>query len=125
MTTAEHGLKIVTGQPHATHDVDFKKSLPRLVGFVEKADCLVDAEVIDQNIDVGPPQDGLVAPCACSIVRHENQKLSIGKTGTHVCHGFVYADLHATVDDDCGALGGQERAISKPMPPEEAVSPGS
>lgn len=53
MATAKHTLEIMTGKAHAAHDIDFKKLMLGLVRFIENPNSLIDAEVVDQNIDFG------------------------------------------------------------------------
>ena len=43
---------------NATHDINFKKTKPVFVGNLLKRLGLENAQVVDENIDIGEPFDG-------------------------------------------------------------------
>ncbi len=112
----------MTGQPHAAHDVDFEQSLPRLVGFLEKPDRLVDAEVIDQNLDLGPPRDGLLASGGSAIIGYESESSASGRPARTSAMALSTLAGARPLMMTLAPSAASERAISRPMPPEEAVT---
>ena len=49
----QHPLQIMPGQAHAAHDVDLEHFGPVVILDIEKALGLVDAEIVDEDVDVG------------------------------------------------------------------------
>ena len=84
---------MMTGEMHVAHDIDFKKLISGIVGFIEKPDNLIDAEVVDQNIDFGKQRQGIVAPGSISMASGQSNQIGLGKTGAPMltfCQSFLY-----------------------------------
>lgn len=63
-----------------------------IVGFIEKPESLIDAEVVDQNINFGKQRQGVVAHGGISMVSRQSNQIGLGKSGAHMltfCQSFL------------------------------------
>lgn len=84
---------MMTGETHVAHDIDFKELISGIVGFIEKPDSLIDAEVVDRNIDFGKQRQGIIAPGGISMVSRQSNQIGLGKSGAHMltfCQSVLY-----------------------------------
>ena len=114
------------GQPHTAQDVDLEQALPSFIGFVKEAHGFVDAEVVDEDVDVRELADRLSRALDRTVVGDEPFELCARERHDGSSDGGINTGSGAAVDDDTYTFSRPaKRAISRPMPPVEAVTRAS
>ena len=103
----EHALQVVARQAHAAHDVDLEHGAPVLVGRVEEGLGLVDAEVVDQDVDRRKALDDGGAAFGGGQVDGRALRLGRRDGALDLGRGLGHRRLGAPVDDHGRAHAGQ------------------
>ena len=97
----------MAGEANTAHDVHFEELLPGVVGFVKETDGFVDAQVVNQNVDVGQLANGFGTAGGCPVVGGQRDQMRVGQAGAYFRDGLLHTGWRAAVDYDGCAFGGQ------------------
>ncbi len=95
----------MAAQPHAAHEVHLDEPLPVLVGNGLERLGLEDAQIVDQDVEVGVTGDGLVHARSRAEVACQAHEIGPGAGQPAQC--FLHPRLRAAVHDHRRTLTGQ------------------
>ena len=90
----------MTGQPHPAHDVDLEEPQPVVVGDLLERLGLEDAEVVDQDVNVGDLADEIGHALGSGQVGGDSSDLARHRRTFDLLDGFFDTLRRSTVDDD-------------------------
>jgi len=96
----EHALQIVPRQPHPAHDVDFEHFGPVVILDIEEGFGLVDAEIVDQNVDLGELRHQSGAAFGVAEIEHRRMRPGGRYSLFDLRDGLGDRGGFAAVDDD-------------------------
>ena len=88
------------GQTHPAHHIDFEHPGPVGILDIEKAFRLVDAEIVDEDIDLGELRRQRRAALGAAEIDRRRMHLGIRRGLPDFGRGFSDRALLASVDDD-------------------------
>ncbi len=110
----EHPLQIMTRQPDAAHHIDLEHFCPVGILDVEERLGLVDAEIVDEDVDIGELRGQRRAALGAAEIQHRGVQLRRWRRLPDLCKGLIDCRLLAPVDDDFRAHLRKPRSRREP-----------
>jgi len=98
----------MAGEPDAAHEVLFDDGEPVFVGDFLEGFRLIDAQVIDEDLDLRVTPGGFRGRIGVREVEGKGLQICLRVGCVDMGNGFADAGFGAAIEDDAGALGGEE-----------------
>ena len=102
-----HRRSITAGEAHAAQHIDFEQAQPVAVRDLEERLALVDAEVVDQDVDVGDAREHRFRPRGGGAIRSDAIRLGVADRVAQPRERCIDRGLGAAGERDPRTLCGQ------------------